>query len=89
MTCPRGCCPDYKTHIRGISIGNFPTDITYKERKWDKDMRAYKNLRRDGLQPKQIDGSYVLERNATDTREVEMGRPLDSETKAVFDDAGI
>jgi hypothetical protein len=89
MSCVRGCCPDYKTHIQGIRIGGFPSPITEKERKWEKDMRAYKNLRRDGLQPKQIDGSYVIERSATDKREVEMGRPLDAETRAVFDDAGI
>lgn len=89
MSCVRGCCPDYKTHIRGINIGNFPTPTTEKERKWDKDMPAYKRLRQDGLQPKQIDGSYVLERNARHEREVEMGRPLTPETISVFDDAGI
>lgn len=89
MACPRGCCPDYKTHIKGISIGSFPTPITEKERKWDKDMRAYKNLRRDGLQPKQIDGSYVVERSARNEREVEMGRPMPELAHKVFDDVGI
>lgn len=89
MSCPRGCCPDYRTHIRGISIGSFPTPVTEKERKWEKDMRSYKSLRRDGLQPKQIDGSYVVEQNANHKREVEMGRPLTPEAISVFDDVGI
>jgi hypothetical protein len=89
MTCPRGCCPDYRTHINNISIGSFPTPITEKERKWDKDMRAYKSLRRDGLQPKKIDGSHVVERTAKNEREVTMGRPLPPLAHKVFDDAGI
>jgi hypothetical protein len=89
MACAKGCCPDYKTHIRGISIGSFPTPVTEKERKWELDMPAYKRLRQNGLQPKKIDGSYVIERSAKDAREVELGRPLSPETKAVFDDAGI
>ena len=89
MACVKGCCPDYKTHIRGIRIGGFPSPITEKERKWDKDMRAYKNLRRDGLQPKKIDGSYVVERTAKNEREVAMGRPLPPLAHKVFDDAGI
>lgn len=89
MSCVRGCCPDYKTHIRGVSIGSFPTAITYKEQRWEKDMRAYKNLRQDGLQPPRIDGSYVMERSAKNAREVTMGRPMDTESHKVFDDAGL
>lgn len=82
-------CPDYRTHISGIQVGSFPTPTTEKERKWEVDMRAYKNLRQDGLQPPRIDGSYVLERNAKNSREVTMGRPLTSEAHSVFDDVGI
>lgn len=76
MTCPKGCCESYKAHLKAIAIGNFPSPTTLTERKWDKDMRAYKNLRRDGLQPKQIDGSYIVERNAKTKQEVELGRPV-------------
>ena len=89
MSCPRGCCPDYRTHISGINIGNFPTDTTHRERKWDKDMPAYKRLREDGLQPPHIDGSYVMERSAKNEREITMGRPMDELSHKVFDDAGL
>lgn len=89
MSCPRGCCPDYKTHIRGINIGSFPTDTTLTERKWDKDMPAYKRLYDDGLNPAKIDGAYVMERSATHPREIELGRPLDRTTHEMMDDAGI
>lgn len=76
MSCQRGCCQDYKTHIRGINIGSFPTDVTLTERQWDKDMPAYKRLRNDGLQPARIDGSYITEQNAKDEKEVELGRAI-------------
>lgn len=89
MTCPRGCCPDYRTHIQGINIGSFPTSTTYTERRWDKDMPAYKRLVEDGLQPPRIDGSAAIERNARNEIEVERGHAIDNETLAVMDDAGI
>lgn len=89
MACVKGCCPDYKTHISGVSIGSFPTDTTHKERKWELDMPAYKRLREDGLQPPRIDGSYVLERSAQNEREVTMGRPMPPLAHKVFDDAGL
>ena len=89
MSCQRGCCPDYKTHIRGINVGGFPTDTTLTERKWDKDMPAYKRLYDSGLNPARIDGAYVMERSATHPREIELGRPLDRTTHEMMDDAGI
>jgi hypothetical protein len=87
MSCPRGCCDDYRTHIRGISIGSFPTQTTYTERKWDKDMPAYKRLVESGLQPPKIDGCYVIEREATHAKEIELGRKLDPLTQKVLDDS--
>lgn len=44
-----------------------------KERRWDKDMAAYKRLRADGLQPAQIDGSAKMEAKAEDRVQVETG----------------
>ena len=89
MSTCRCNCPDYKTHIRGINVGGFPTDTTLTERKWDKDMPAYKRLYDDGLNPAKIDGAYVMERSATHPREIELGRPLDPLTHEMMDDAGI
>ena len=89
MSCPRGCCPDYKTHIRGVNIGSTPTQVTYTERKWEKDMDAFKSMVDQGLNPGRLEGAYVMERSAKNEREIKLGRPLDQETHKVFDDAGI
>jgi putative FmdB family regulatory protein len=40
----------------------------------EKDLPAYKELRRQGLQPPRIDGSHILARDATDPIDVEMGK---------------
>lgn len=88
MNC-RCNCPDYRTHIRGVNIGSTPTQITYTERKWEKDMGAFKRLLNSGIKPGRLDGAYVMERSAKNEREVRLGRPLDSETHKAFDDAGI
>lgn len=89
MSCPRGCCPDYRTHIRGINVGGFPTDVTLTERKWDLDMPAYKRLVNDGIQPAKIDGCYVMERAAKDKIEIEAGRPFDQATLSQIKDANV
>lgn len=47
--------------------------IEQKERRWDRDMDAYKRLRRDGLQPPNIDGSAKLEQKAEHKFQVETG----------------
>lgn len=44
-----------------------------KEKRWDSDLPAYKRLRRNGVQPKGIDGSARLEAKANETIEVESG----------------
>lgn len=44
-----------------------------RERRWSEDMPAYQRLRKDGLQPKGIDGSAHLERHAKEGFEVEYG----------------
>lgn len=43
------------------------------ERNWQKDMPAYKRLRREGLQPKRIDGSAEIEAKAKYKWQVETG----------------
>lgn len=47
--------------------------INQKERRWDRDMDAYKRLRNDGLQPPHIDGSARLEQKAEHRVQVETG----------------
>tara|TARA_B100000586_G_C20060555_1_gene406085 strand:+ start:428 stop:838 length:411 start_codon:yes stop_codon:yes gene_type:complete len=47
-----------------------------KERQKDEDMAAYKRLRREGIQPKSIDGSAHSERHAGTKWEVQAGVTL-------------
>jgi hypothetical protein len=47
--------------------------INQTERNWNKDMPAYKRLRANGLQPKQIDGSADVEKRATEGWQVQTG----------------
>lgn len=44
-----------------------------RESRWDRDMKAYKAMRDQGLQPRQIDGADRLAGDAKDRVEVEMG----------------
>lgn len=88
MAC-RCNCPDYKTHIRGVSIGSFPTQPTYTERHWERDMAAFKSMSDQGLKPARLQGAAAMERSAKNEREVRLGRPLDSDTHALFDENGL
>lgn len=45
--------------------------VNNREKGWNKDMPAYKRLRQQGLQPRQIDGSAVLESRATERWQIE------------------
>src|SRR5688572_16940178 len=47
-----------------------------RESRWQRDMPAYRELRRQGLQPRQIDGCDELSAKATDRFEVEVGHVL-------------
>lgn len=82
-------CPDYRTHISGINVGSFPTSPTLTERRWDRDMPAYKRLVDQGYQPPRIDGCGDIETNAEHVKEVELGRAIDKPTLREFDNAGI
>ena len=87
MACSRGCCETQRQHWLSISIsahalpnkGKGVIAIDKKEGCWDKDMPAYKRLRKAGLQPKSIDGSANLEAKAVDRREIEWGHLLNKE----------
>jgi hypothetical protein len=59
------------TTSRGASVG----EANAREKRWSKDMPAYKRLRQQGLQPRQIDGCAVLEKGATERWQIE-GAPV-------------
>lgn len=48
--------------------------IVNTDSQWDKDMRAYRNLRHNGLQPPRIDDCAQLETRANDQVEIEMAK---------------
>ena len=77
---------DYGAKGIGISATalpnkNGPVKVDAKERAWTRDMDAYKALRDQGLQPRQIDGSHELEAKAADKMEIEWGGLLTSEQR--------
>jgi len=63
-----GCFACRVSHVR-MSGAAMPTrhnvaELTSKEKKLDKDLDAYKRIRRTGGQPMKIDGSAKLEKIA-------------------------
>jgi len=58
-------------------------EVEAREKRWNKDMPAYKRLRDQGYQPKGIDGAAVLERDATTRFEIESGTAFRGQGKMV------
>ena len=50
--------------------------INAKEKRWERDMPAYSRMRKNGVQPKAIDGSARIEQMAETKMEVESGHLL-------------
>lgn len=71
-----GC---FGCRVAGISFGANSTtsrgakvaEINQTAKNWDKDMPAYKRLRKNGLQPRSVDGAAEVERRATTEAQVE------------------
>jgi hypothetical protein len=59
--------------------------VRAREKRWQKDMPAYKRLRQEGYQPPSIDGAAALERDATTKFEIESGRAYRGQEKQVRD----
>lgn len=83
MSCGHPCqCGTYREHLLSIGFASsaMPTRrpeaaaINQKEAGWDKDMPAYKRLRKEGLQPRHIDGAARLEAHADHEIEVTAGK---------------
>lgn len=71
MTCARGCCASAIEHYRSVCFQAGPTAPTLTERRWQRDMPAYRRLREQGLQPEGIDGCAALETRAQSQVEIE------------------
>lgn len=65
--------------VAGVRMGSNSTttrgktvaDINATERGWKKDLPAYRRLRQQGFQPKQVDGAARLEATATTAAQIE------------------
>jgi hypothetical protein len=86
----QGC---FGCRVAGVSFGaNESTTrgaqvkaINQREKGWNRDMPAYKRLRDQGLQPRQIDGAALLESSATEKWQIEgttvaEAKPVSSES---------
>lgn len=75
--------------IPHLGSGTAPTRrqaaeaIEAREKRWEKDMPAYKALRAQGLQPPRIDGSAELMANAETRFEVESGKIMKGKAKEI------
>jgi hypothetical protein len=92
--CGHKCnCPTRRDHWLsiGISAAATPTRdrsqdtvaALEREKRWEKDMPAYARLRKEGLQPKHVDGAHAMEQGATDKLEIEAGTKLANGTLEV------
>lgn len=64
----------FKHKLRSIQFaGRGKTKTSQMEAQWDKDMPAYKRLRRNGLQPPSTKGCAELEKRANSQHEIELG----------------
>lgn len=75
-----GCTLAYVDHLVGFGVAaaaipnrSKPDTLNtmVREKRWERDMQAYKNLRANGLQPPQIDGSALREREGGSEYDIE------------------
>lgn len=88
---PEHCTlPSYAAHLIGFGVAAAaqPTRKPHvvreeeKEQQLSADLPAYKRLRRNGVQPRQIDGASSLEQRAEDQFDVELGHIVPKEYKS-------
>jgi hypothetical protein len=62
--------------VQWTSMSPRAEDVRKRDREFEKDAAAYKRLRAEGLQPKGVDKSAMLEKMADHKQQVQLGRPL-------------
>ena len=87
-TCEGEDCIVCKMFTLGFGSNVDPTRnknkvITDRDKRWSKDMPAYKALRAQGLQPPRIDGSAELAARAETRFEVESGKVMPGKAKEI------
>jgi hypothetical protein len=102
VSCGKPCgCPTYRDHLLSIAFSQaaMPTRkpgvvaAENRENRWSKDMPAYRRLRENGVQPRQIDGSAELEAKASTQAEIEIGHAFKGhnlrDVQAIAEDTGL
>lgn len=82
-------CREGRGCVRAVSFSQEAMPNRYPETnrivrtdaRWDADMKSYKAMRRNGIQPPRIDDCAALETRANDQFEVEMGKIVPKEVK--------
>jgi hypothetical protein len=76
MPCSRGCCPTQRDHYKSIVFGTPPAESDKfaggYTKTFDADMDAYRQLRKDGVQPPKVDGSAGLLNKLNDGMKTEV-----------------
>lgn len=73
------CSNAYVCEKRSVSFGSMSGrayEVKMQDRQFDRDAHAYRRLRKDGVQPKHVNGSALAETLATHKAEIEIGRDL-------------
>lgn len=92
MACSRGCCETQIEHYRSVSIaasacpsrdgGRYAKRVNDTEKRWERDFAAVKSLKREGIVPKQVDGTADLLSRASTRTEIETGKVLNKRQKS-------
>lgn len=72
MSCARGCCTSQAEHFRSVALtGGALVTGNLADRRLERDMKSYRSMVDQGLEPKCLTGAYDLECTATSTAEIE------------------
>jgi len=91
MSCAKGCCATQREHYQSITIGTDRNKVMSNgytlgfESQEQKDMDAYKRLRANGEQPKDWTGCAELEKHATTSAELRIGKILPKKAKKALE----
>lgn len=72
MSCPCGSCESYAAHMRSIGVATRALVTgNLADRRLERDMKSYKAMVDQGLEPKCMTGAADLEATATSAAEIE------------------
>ena len=77
MSCLRGCCASQAEHFSSVAVATRALVAgNLADKKLELDLRSYKAMVDQGLEPKCMTGAYELERTATSAAEIEGRLPI-------------